>query len=372
MATIYIHWPFCISKCAYCDFNSFTEKSLAVRSDADFRNWLNLYKNALLKFDKIEKITSIYFGGGTPSLLPSFFVEELLQFIFDTFNIVNNAEITLEANPGTISFTKALSFYKAGVNRLSIGVQSIYDKGLKILGRDSHSASQAIECVREMSNIFNNISIDLIYNRPFQKSREWEKELSEAVNLLGEYITHISCYELIIEEGTLLHKQVLYGIFPKPALSRAFDITYNVLTKNGFEMYEVSNYARPGYEGRHNMSYWKYENYYGIGPGAHSRIMQNGRKIALEQEKNPQKWFKTQSFYRELLSESDILKEKLIMGLRAKCGIRLEDLANISNINKKLKALSDNLYIICHDERVIMTYEGLKKLNLIIRYILGE
>lgn len=371
MATIYIHWPFCVSKCSYCDFNSF-----AITEKINFELWLKKYKRILSKFNSFEKITSIYFGGGTPSLLPAFFVENILKFIRENFHVVEYAEITIEANPGTISIEKAGHFKKAGINRLSIGVQSIYEDGLKMLGRISHSAEQAVGCVKEMSSVFDNISVDFIYNRPFQRAMDWKKELLETLDVLGNSIKHISCYELIVEEGTKLSKEILSGNLKKPEeTDKFFDITYDILSKNGFEMYEVSNYAKPGYEGRHNLSYWKYEDYYGVGPGSHSRITENLKKIAIEQEKNPKRWLncpQTHQFQKEILTDTDILQEKIIMGLRAKCGVNAEDLCEIPNINKKLSNLLDNLYIIYEDGRVIMTYEGLKRLNLIIRYILGE
>ena len=218
MSSIYIHWPFCVSKCNYCDFNSIACKG----SNIDFENWLKLYKKVLLKFKnefyKDEDITSVYFGGGTPSLLPVFFVEDILNEIQKNFNLKDEAEITLEANPKTIDKEKAVGLKKIGINRLSIGVQSIIEDDLKMLGR-IHSAKDAINCIYEMRNIFENISIDMIYNRPGQTLKDWSNELNEVLKLP---IDHISLYELIVEDNTPIKKMIDSGILPIPSSSADF------------------------------------------------------------------------------------------------------------------------------------------------------
>ena len=249
MSTIYIHWPFCISKCHYCDFNS-----VACVKQIDFKNWLKFYKKILLKhkeeFYKNENITSVYFGGGTPSLLPDYFIGELLTYISQIFKLENKAELTLEANPKTLSAQKGKDLKSLGINRLSIGVQSLNDKDLKLLGR-IHSSKEAVDCVYEMSNIFNNLSIDLIYNRPKQNLDEWKTELISALKLP---VNHASLYELIVEDNTPLKKMIMDGCIPSPHEGADFmEVTINVASSIGFNQYEVSNFSRPGYEGKHNL-----------------------------------------------------------------------------------------------------------------------
>ncbi len=176
MSTIYVHWPFCLSKCHYCDFNS-----VACGKNINFQEWYVLYKNVLLRFKeefyKNEQITSVYFGGGTPSLLPSWFISDILNEINGNFNLDSNAEITLEANPKTLDKSKAIELKMAGVNRLSIGVQSIIDADLQILGR-VHNAEEAKTCIFDLANVFDNLSIDMLYNRPGQSVCSWESELT--------------------------------------------------------------------------------------------------------------------------------------------------------------------------------------------------
>ncbi len=196
------------------------------------------------------------------------------------------------------------------------------------------------------------------------------------MRIFGNKIQHISAYELIIEQGTPISHAIENGIVPPPLQTdEFFDITHDVLASCGFEMYEVSNYAKFGFQGQHNISYWKYEDYYGIGPGAHSRLSDGKAKIAIEQEKNPQKWLiwaENPVFIHEKLTDQEIIEEKMIMGLRAICGVDEEDFAKISNYRKKISNLMENLYIIYSEGKFIMTYEGLKRLNLVIGYILGD
>ena len=345
--------------------------------EVDCDKWLRLYKKILLKFNRNKPISSIYFGGGTPSLLPPNFVSEIIKFIKNNFNVDSDVEITMEANPGTIDIEQAWMFKDAGVNRLSIGIQSIYDEGLKILGRNTHSAIGGISCVNDMVNVFDNVSIDLIYNRPRQTPNEWRNELLETIDLFVDKIQHISCYELIVEEGTKLYNDIKDNVLPIPLDTDEFlNITHDVLEKAGFEMYEVSNFAMDGEYSRHNSSYWKYEEYYGVGPGAHSRIIIDNDRYAIAQEKNTKDWIAWAErgdcqFDMELLSKDDILKEKLIMGLRSKYGVGIDTISAVDNYEKKIISLEKNLYIMFDGKRIIMTFDGLKRLNLVISYMLG-
>lgn len=339
--------------------------------------WFKKYINVLTRFKndfyKNELITSVYFGGGTPSLIPSWFVEQLIDEIAIEFRLSTDAEITLEANPKTIDRQKALELRAAGVNRISIGVQSLVDSDLKILGR-IHSATEAKDCVFTMAEIFSNISLDMIYNRPGQNIDSWEVELNE---VLAFPISHASLYELIVEPGTRMEAMINSGIVPPPSdSSNFFEETMSITKEHGFEMYEVSNFAKNKNYGRHNLSYWKYEDYYGIGPGAHSRVSVNGRKLAIAQIANNTDWLnwaENPVFTMEDLSEEDQAKERLIMGLRSTCGVNLNDFSDHvkskCNIWKKINKLQQNSYIMRNGENVVLTRNGIMKLNLIIQYL---
>lgn len=375
MSTIYIHWPFCLSKCYYCDFNS-----IKCSGNIDFKKWLYLYKKVLEKFKqdfyKSKDITSIYFGGGTPSLLPEWFVADLIEEINNSFNLMPGSEITLEANPKTVNKQSLLNFKKAGINRLSIGVQSIRNEDLKLLGR-IHNSQDAKDCVFEAFDVFDNISIDMIYNRPRQNLIDWESELNEVLNWP---INHISLYELIIEDNTKLKQMIEQGNIPYPDNSdKFFNKTIEIATQANFEMYEVSNFARNQKYGKHNLSYWNYEDYYGIGPGSHSRITKAQQKIAIAQISNNLNWLKwaeDPDFELEILSKDEIFEEMCIMGLRSKCGLDLgkisEEIKNKYDLQNKIEKLIKNSYIIKLGNRIILTKEGIKRLNLVIEFLVRE
>jgi oxygen-independent coproporphyrinogen-3 oxidase len=354
------------------------------------------------RFYKNEDITSVYFGGGTPSLLPVWFISDFIDNVQKEFRLTPDAEITLEVNPKTIDKIKAMELKEAGVNRLSIGVQSIIDEDLKMLGR-IHTSEEAKRCVFDMREVFSNISIDMIYNRPNQKIATWEEELIQVLNFP---INHISAYELIVEDNTKIKKMIDSGNVKSPSDSdEFFKKTLKIMQNTGFDMYEVSNFAKDGalassvcgggpvwfniqvYHaapppipyGRHNISYWKYEDYYGVGPGSHSRVSVNNKKIAIEQPQDSAKWMiwgENPIFNEEPLSEDDEFKERVIMGLRFKGGINLnkftESAKNKYDIKNKLKSLEENSYIITDDEYVALTYSGIMKLNLVIRYLTKE
>ena len=388
MSTIYIHWPYCLSKCYYCDFNS-----IVCKNKINYLKYYQLYKNVLHKFIEQfynnEEITSIYFGGGTPSLIDPIFIDNLLNYIYRTFKISSDVEITIETNPKTIDKYKASKFKSLGVNRISIGVQSIIDEDLRILGR-IHNSYDAIKCVYDMSNIFDNVSIDIIYNRPGQKIKNWIEELNRILLLP---IQHISMYELIIEDNTYIKYLIDKGFIESPSNDSNFmEETTKIAKSNGFEMYEISNYVKSGTQlySKHNLSYWNYDRYYGVGAGAHSRVSNGNELYAIEQINNVNDWLlwtEDPKFNLELLSEDDIYKEQLIMGLRTKFGV------NINNLNKemikkyklfdKIKVLKENSYIresscdpiaikmiaVDTDSNLILTYNGMLKLNMIVEYL---
>ncbi len=381
MSTIYIHWPYCLSKCYYCDFNS-----VVCKSSINYLEYYKLYKNVLNKlreqFYYNDTITSIYFGGGTPSLADNIFIDNVLNYIYKTFKVSNDIEITIEANPKTIDKYKASQFKSSGVNRTSIGVQSIIDEDLKILGR-IHSAYDAIKCVYEISDVFDNVSIDVIYNRPGQKLENWANELNRILQLP---IQHISMYELIIEKNTYIKYLIDQGFVDAPSNnSRFIEQTIKIAKSNDFEMYEISNYVKNGTQlySKHNLSYWNYDRYYGIGPGAHSRLSIGNNLYAIEQICDITKWLawanspefelNNSDNIIELLTQDDIYKEQLIMGLRTKFGVNINNL-NKDMINKyklfdKIEVLKENSYVLDNSSSVVLSYNGMLKLNMIVEYL---
>ena len=375
--SIYLHYPFCKSKCPYCDFNSYCN----IKIDEDslieaYRNEINYYKNYITK----KNINTIYFGGGTPSLMSEKLLNSILKNISSIGNISSDCEITAEANPNSATFKKLNNFNKIGINRLSIGVQSLYDKDLKFLGR-IHNRQDALKTIEYAQKIFKDkYSIDLIYTRPNQKLKDWKEELKEAIKL-SPY--HLSLYQLIIEKGTPFYKNKVQ--LPNDDLSVDFyNMTYEFLESNNINFYEISNYAKNGYESKHNLVYWTNGNWLGIGAGAHSRLDVNNNRYAIQNIKNPIRWLekcKTINNGKSIktkLSNREIIEEFVLMGLRIKDGI------NLNNLQKNMKCKSfydilnkNNLDILAKNELLIhsptnikITKKGILLLNSIIEKIL--
>ena len=265
----YIHIPFCDHKCIYCDFYSI------ITSD-NVQSFLKCLQKEIEHYSAIyseeRELMSIYFGGGTPSLMEPDYISEIINNIRENFNVEKNAEITLETNPGTVSLEKLKMFRALGVNRLSIGIQSFDDYELKFLTRihDSETAIKTVNYAIEAG--FENVSLDLIFNLPGQTKSKWIKNLEQAVKLP---IKHISAYSLILERGTILNKMVLDGkvkIADEDYDAELYETTIELLTSNGFYQYEVSNFAKPGFECTHNNAYWHYIDYFGFGTSAHSFV----------------------------------------------------------------------------------------------------
>lgn len=272
-SAIYIHIPFCDHKCIYCDFYS-------IITTDNIQSFLSALKKEIIYYSSLynsdRNISSVFFGGGTPSLMEPDYIAEILNCIKDNFSLDNNAEITLETNPGTVDIKKLKAFKIAGINRISIGIQSFNEIELKFLTR-IHDSQTAIKTVEDAAQIgFENISIDLIFNLPNQTKEIWKRNLQTAISLP---IKHLSAYSLILEKGTILNKMVLDG---KVTIQDAdydadlYETTIDFLSSKGFIQYEVSNFAKPGYECLHNNAYWHYRDYLGFGPSAHSFI-QNKR-----------------------------------------------------------------------------------------------
>ncbi len=377
---IYIHWPFCKSKCPYCDFNSHVQESI------DNQAWLDAYLKQIESFASIIKdktITSIFFGGGTPSLMPAVTVNKIIDKLFSLSKTTNNIEITLEANPTSIESKKFVEFKAAGINRVSIGIQSFNEMDLKFLGRE-HSKQEAIAALKIANSIFDNYSFDLIYALPNQTIETWEQELQEAIQYAKH---HLSLYQLTIEKGTpfyLQHKNKKFILPDHDQAAELYSFTDSFMTNRGLHPYEISNYARPNFESQHNLAYWRYNQYLGIGPGAHSRIMMDNKLCAVVMHHSPQKWLENVTSdimpiqQKTNLTKKDMLLEYLIMGLRIKEGIQLakleqllqqptDQLLNIKNIQH----LCELNYIKCENGIIAVTTQGKLLLNKIVEQIIN-
>jgi oxygen-independent coproporphyrinogen-3 oxidase len=325
---LYLHWPFCQSKCPYCDFNS----HVAATIDED--EWRRAY---LAEIDRIGNQTpgrvlrSVFFGGGTPSLMSPKLVADILDRVHRTWPVENDVEITIEANPGSVDMARFQGFRAAGVNRVSLGVQSLRDGDLKRLGR-MHDANDARHAINLALSLFPRASFDLIYARQDQTADDWRTELSDA---LGFGTEHLSLYQLTIETGTVFAARhalgQLRGLPDEDRAVELFDITQDLCTAAGLNAYEVSNHARPGAESRHNIIYWTGGDYAGIGPGAHGRLTLDGRRMATEAPRDPRAWLRAAAAGngeepRVELSNRDLALEYLMMGLRLADGIDLDRL----------------------------------------------
>src|SRR5690242_5289525 len=284
---VYVHWPFCLSKCPYCDFNSHVR-----HGGIDETRFLQSYDTeiaAMAARVPDRTVSSIFFGGGTPSLMQPSSVQAILDCIGRHWTIAADVEITLEANPTSVEATRFRGFRAGGINRVSLGVQALDDVSLKMLGR-LHSAAEALDAVAIARGAFERYSFDLIYARPDQTPAMWTAELERAISEAAE---HLSLYQLTIEEGTPFFGLHRAGKLQTPdeGLARAlYDVTQEVCDRHGLPAYEISNHARPGAECRHNLVYWRGEEYAGIGPGAHGRLDLGGVRHATATEKRPETW----------------------------------------------------------------------------------
>lgn len=355
--SLYIHWPFCLSKCPYCDFNSH------VNADVDHQLWLKCYLKEIDNFTDVFEgkiLKTIFFGGGTPSLMKPFVIEGVLKHLAKIITFANDIEITIEANPTSFERDKFIDFSQAGVNRVSIGVQSLIDDELKYLGR-AHSASLAVKAIESANKIFDRVSFDLIYARNKQSLQDWQNELRMALELSSG---HISLYQLTIEKGTEFYRAFKQNSLVMPSNDSAadmYEITNEILGKHDYKRYEISNYAKAGQECRHNLSYWHYREYLGIGPGAHSRLHIDSKIQSLMMWHRPQKWL-DQVFNSlgsvqsdKILSKQEVVEEILMMGLRLEEGLNLEAFKYITDSN-----LIDHL-----NQEIIFQYNalGLVELN---------
>lgn len=323
---LYIHWPFCKSKCPYCDFNSH------VRANVDVAAWqtaLLAELRNMAAWMPQATLSSIFFGGGTPSLMPPALAGALIDEAAHLWPAAPDIEITLEANPTSVETATLEGFRSAGINRVSLGVQSLRAESLQFLGRE-HSAREALIAVEVAARLFPRYSFDLMYARPAQTAAAWEAELREA---LGYASGHLSLYQLTIEENTAFHHAYHHqGAFclPEDDESAAlYELTQDIMDEAGLPAYEVSNHARPGEESRHNLAYWRGDAYIGIGPGAHGRPLINGERHASATLKSPERWLSaTQTHGHGIetltpLNSTEIAEERLLMGLRLREGLPL-------------------------------------------------
>jgi putative oxygen-independent coproporphyrinogen III oxidase len=376
---VYIHWPFCRSKCPYCDFNSH------VREQIDEQRWTrallaDLKHQAELAPDR--EVVSIFFGGGTPSLMPPDTVAALIERVRALWPISPDLEVTLEANPNSAEAERFAKFAAAGVNRLSLGVQALDSAALQFLGR-RHDRAEALAAIALARDTFPRYSFDLIYARPGQSVAAWEDELEQALSFAG---THLSLYQLTIEPGTAFGNRAERGEIlsaDEDSAVALYEFTQRRLASAGMPAYEISNHARPGAECRHNLAYWRYEDYLGIGPGAHGRVTRAGAKLATQQRRAPEAWLaaieESGSAFEEMtpISRDASIEEMLMMGLRLAEGIprpRLEALAerNIEDrFRPALSRLVEGGFVTLTDERLVATAAGRQRLNAVLGALLA-
>lgn len=374
---IYVHWPFCKAKCPYCDFNSHvrheTVDHMGYAQDIVRElGWLRVKSGA-------KKVTSIFFGGGTPSLMPPAAVAHVLDNIALLWQVAPEVEITLEANPTSVEAKNFRGYRTAGVNRVSIGVQALIENDLKALGRQ-HTPEEALAAFRLAAKIFPRVSFDLIYARPHQTEAQWHEELTQA---LGEQQGHMSLYQLTIEPETRyadLHDAGKLTVPDDDAAANLYDITQELTSRHGLDAYEISNHAAPGHESRHNLTYWRYGEYAGAGPGAHSRLAAGRNRLALHTEKHPETWrqlvnLKGHGVLEEaLLTPVEQAPEYLLMAMRITEGINLNRHSELSGTSidpAKIVAL-ENLGMIARDGACLhATPRGRPILNAVIRELNG-
>lgn len=377
---IYLHWPFCKSKCPYCDFNSH------VRERVDHARWRAALIRELEHYAGLtpgQTVTSVFFGGGTPSLMEPGTVGAVLDSIATLWPVAAGLEVTLEANPTSVESDKFRAFRDAGINRVSLGIQALDDDALRFLGRQ-HNAAEATGAIALAARTFDRFSFDLIYARPGQSVAAWEAELRQALDYA---VGHLSVYQLTIEEGTAFFPLHARGELVLPSEDLAGDLyeaTQNLLTQAGLPAYEISNHARPGEESRHNLTYWRYGDYVGVGPGAHGRLTLDGEKFATRAHRAPEIWLERVerdghgAAVPDLIDRTARGTELLMMGLRLTEGIHLARLAEETDrtLDKivdsgALKRLIEGGFLNVDAERLGATHEGRQRLNAVLGALLA-
>jgi putative oxygen-independent coproporphyrinogen III oxidase len=373
---LYLHWPFCLTKCPYCDFNSHVDGRV------DQRRWQAAF---LAELDRMaletrgQVLQSVFFGGGTPSLMEPDLVAAILDKVRRAWPMSNDPEITLEANPTSVEAGRFAAYRQAGVNRVSIGVQALDDGALKQLGR-THSAKEAMRALEIALNTFPRVNFDLIYARQRQSLDAWDDELSQALAMGSR---HMSLYQLTIEEGTVFHERnrrgQLAGLPDEDLSADLYLMTQEKCGEAGLPIYEVSNHAVPGEESRHNLTYWRGGDYIGIGPGAHGRLTINGQRVGTEAPKAPAVWLNDVEkqglgeLPRSILTREEAGYEYCLMGLRLVEGISLDRFRAISGRQLsagRVSGLVESEMLVRDGERLRATRQGMLVLNAILRDIL--
>jgi oxygen-independent coproporphyrinogen-3 oxidase len=375
---LYVHWPFCQSKCPYCDFNSH------LAAQVDQTRWLGAFE---AEIDRIGALTegrvlnSVFFGGGTPSLMEAATVQGILDRVRATWTLANDVEITLEANPGSVEAARFEGYARAGVNRVSLGIQSLDPDDLRRLGR-MHSADEARGAIAVAQSVFDRVSFDLIYARQDQTLSAWRDELLRALDF---GTSHLSLYQLTIEDGTVfgqMHaKNLLRGLPDEDLAADMFELTQEVTAAAGLPAYEVSNHSRPGDESRHNLIYWRMGDYAGIGPGAHGRLTIDSQRVTTEAARMPAAWL-DRTLLRpggaertDRLTSEERATEYLMFALRLKEGASLGRFAELAGGPLAAEPLEEvvSLGLVQRDgDRIRTTGQGVMVLNAVLRRLLAD
>jgi putative oxygen-independent coproporphyrinogen III oxidase len=378
---LYVHWPFCRAKCPYCDFNSHVAPAV------DHDRWRRALLAELDHFAQLtgrRRLHSIFFGGGTPSLMAPATAAALIEHAAGRFDPAADLEVTLEANPTSVEAGRLAAFRAAGVNRVSLGVQALDDADLRVLGRE-HGAAEALAAVSLAAGLFPRVSFDLIYARPGQSAKAWAAELERA---LAHAAGHLSLYQLTIEPGTPFHALQRRGLLRLPdedVQARLYEVTQERLEAAGMPAYEVSNHARPGEAGRHNLVYWRSGEWIGIGPGAHGRLELAGERVGTQTERAPRTWLERVERHghgerpRERLSREERLLELLLMGLRLVEGVAVARIEAASGLplhetlgDEALERLEGGGLIELSPERLAVTTRGRQRLDAVITRLVRD
>ncbi|QJF53046.1 radical SAM family heme chaperone HemW [Roseobacter ponti] len=373
---LYIHWPFCEAKCPYCDFNSHVSRSI------DQAAWAAAYLTELRRAAAETPgrvLNAVFFGGGTPSLMDPDTVAAIITEIRRLWPVANDLEITLEANPGSVEAGRFRAYRDGGVNRISMGIQALNDDDLRRLGR-IHTAQEAMAAFDIARDTFARVSFDLIYARQGQSLAEWDAELRSALSMA---VDHLSLYQLTIEQGTAFGDRYNAGKLrdlPDDDLSAdLYALTRDICGAEGMPAYEVSNHARDSAQSRHNLIYWRYGDYIGIGPGAHGRLTSDGARYATECYSNPARWLAAVDTSatekpRQRLSREDQASEFLLMGLRLEEGVSLSRYEKLNGgplDPGRIRHLSDIGMIYVTEDRITVSEHGLMVLNAVLADLLS-
>jgi putative oxygen-independent coproporphyrinogen III oxidase len=370
---LYVHWPFCQAKCPYCDFNSHVSLKI------DHSAWVGAYLSEIKRLGAETEgriLESVFFGGGTPSLMAPETVDAIVREARSVWKPSNNMEITLEANPTSVEAGKFRAFRDAGVNRVSVGLQALNDPDLKALGR-LHSAAEGRRAFEIAQETFDRVSFDLIYARQGQSLRDWREELGEALTFAAD---HLSLYQLTVEPGTVFAERFarggLRGLPDEDVAADMYALTQDMTRAAGLVGYETSNHAVPGAESRHNLIYWENGDWAGIGPGAHGRLTLSGARYATEAPRAPGAWLKAVhdgvgQEERTALTSEAVTEEKVMMGLRLARGIPLPSNQEIFDKVSYINKLTDNPLIDTAGGRMRLTEAGRPLLNAVLRELLA-